>query len=230
MKSNREWAQEILNRVDPAFKHRWDVFMDEITSLLTPDDIWIDCGCGGNGLIGSYGHLAKEAYGVDVSEPMDNNSNFIKADIKNLPFPSAYADLVTLRFVVEHFDYPKLYFSEIERILKKDGKVLIITTNLISPIIYIPKLILPYSLKNKIISILYKVDSKDIFPTYHKLNTKGAFKTLHSRFDIFKIKYLSDLNYNRKWIFFLLLLWHLITRYLRLEFLRTNLLVILRKV
>ena len=229
MQSNKEWAQKILDRIDPAFKHRWEVYTNTIQKLLNTNSVWIDCGCGSNGLVESYGHLAKEAYGVDVAGPEKNISNFIKADIKRLPFSSEFADLVTLRFVVEHFDYPELYFSEIRRVLKRNGKVLIITTNLLCPIIFIPKIVFPYPLKSLIISKLYKVDTKDIFPTYHRINTQRQYKRLNKGLSFFSIEYLSDLNYSRKWIFLPLLSWHLLTRFLKLEYLRTNLLVTLRK-
>ncbi len=81
-----------------------------------------------------------------------DNENFIKADIGNLPFDSEYADLITLRFVVEHFQDQNKYLSELTRVLKKGGKIIILTTNLLSPLIFIPKFLLPYSIKSRILT------------------------------------------------------------------------------
>ena len=118
--------------------------------------------------------------------------------------------------------------NEVKRILAPGGKVLILTTNLLSPFIFIPKVILPNKIKMKILSSVFKVKDNDIFPAYHKLNTPGKFYKLKN----FKVKefiFISDLNYTRKSVFLILLLWHLITKVSWLQKLRTNILIVLEK-
>ena len=225
---NLVWSKKILSKYDPSFKHRWEIYNETVRHYLDDQKIWIDCGCGINGMVRTYGKYAKKAIGVDLID-IKGNEEFVKADIKALPFPSSYADLITLRFVVEHFQDENNYLPELIRTLKKGGKIIIITTNLLSPIIFIPRLLLPYPLKNKILTKLFKVTDDDVFPTYHKLNTLQKYRKMRKSFIIRELLYISDLNYKRKWIFILLFIWHMITKSKSLRKFRTNLLIVLEK-
>ena len=153
----------------------------------------------------------------------------MRADLKKLPIKDESVDLITLRFVVEHFENKEPYIGEMERVLRKRGRIIISTTNLLSPLIQIPR-ILPAMLKTKILSRLFRISESDIFPTYHKLNTPERINSLGENFRVSQFKFLSDLNYTRKWIFIFLLIFHLLTRIKFLKKLRTNIFVILEKV
>jgi ubiquinone/menaquinone biosynthesis C-methylase UbiE len=227
--TNKEWSEKILKKYDPSFKHRWEIYNDKINNLLDREKVWIDCGCGSNETITLYKHLAKTAIGIDITDPEDKN-NFIKADLKNLPIWSDFADLITLRFVIEHFEYPERYISEFKRVLKDRGKIVILTTNLLSPLIYLPRLFLPTSIKGKILTSLFKVKDNDVFKTYHKLNTLGKFRELSKNFEIKEVIYISDLNYTRKWLFLFLLIYHKITSLKILNKFRSNFLIVLIKI
>lgn len=227
--TNKEWSDKLIAKIDPEFRHRWEVFKDMVADLLDSNKTWIDCGCGNNLLVKDLGHLAKRAYGIDISDENKDYNDFIKADIKKIPLPAGTVDLITLRFVVEHFKDPEKYFDEAARILKQNGKILILTTNLYSPIIFLPKFFFPFYIKNIILSRLFKIESKEIFPTYHKINNPEKFKQLKKGLKVREIKFISDLNYTRRWIFLILFFWHYLTKIFRLEKLRTNLLVILEK-
>jgi ubiquinone/menaquinone biosynthesis C-methylase UbiE len=227
--SNKEWSEKILLKSDPLFKHRWEVYGNLLKEKLNSDTVWIDCGCGNNGDIRSFGPLAKTAIGIDVTDP-EYKINFIKGDIRNLPLPEEYADLITLRFVAEHFLNVNEYMSELSRVTKKGGKIIILTTNLLSPLIFFPKLLLPSPLRQKLLTILFKVKEDNVFPAYHKLNTPGKFHKINAGLKVTKMEYLSDINYTRKWIFIVFLIWHRITGIKPLKKFRTNLLVILEKV
>ena len=119
--------------------------------------------------------------------------------------------------------------SELNRILKTKGKIIILTTNLLSPFIFLPRLILPHSVKSKILTKIFKVNDNDVFPTYHKLNTPKFYARNPFGLRIKEIMFISDLNYTRKLVFLLLLIWHKITDNRLLKKFRTNILVILEK-
>ncbi len=225
---NKTWSENIINKYSPAFKHRWEVYDEIIKNNLSKEKIWIDCGCGNNGMIEHLGKLASKAIGVDIVD-IKNKNNYVKANIKKLPFSSGYADLVTLRFVVEHFEIEAEYIKELSRVLKKGGIMIILTTNLLSPFIFLPRLLLPYSIKSKILTKLFRVKDDDVFPTYHKINTPKKFKKLGKYFKIDEMIFISDLNYTRKWVFIILLAWHKITERKFLNKFRTNILVVLKK-
>jgi len=226
---NKAWSEKILNKFDPLFKHRWDVYNDKIKSSLNEKAVWIDCGCGSNGLVEQFGKYAKKAVGVDIAVNVEFKNNYIRADIRKLPFPPGYADLITLRFVVEHFEGSGVYLNEFRRVLKPGGKIIIITTNILSPFIFIPKLILPYSIKNKILTTIFKVSDDDVFPTYHHLNSPGKFYNLNNTFTVKELIFISDLNYTRKWMFLILFIWHKATNVKMLNRFKTNMLIVLEK-
>ena len=98
--------------------------------------MWVDIGCGDNSIVEDFGRRANFAVGIDFKTPeRRTTAQFICADLRNLPFKSEIADLVTLRFVVEHLQNIPDDFKDIERILKHSGHVLILTTNSWSPVL-----------------------------------------------------------------------------------------------
>lgn len=226
--NNKEWSEKILQKFDPSFKHRWEFYDEILKSILNTKTIWLDCGCGNNEKVENFTGFAKTALGVDIISPLYRN-NYLKADLKKLPFRPQYADLITLRFVVEHFENSNEYINEFSRVCKKGGKIIILTTNILSPLIFLPRLLLPYWLRNKILTKIFKVDDTDVFPAYHKLNSSNKFNQLNKLYSIKEMIFISDLNYTRKWVFILLLIWHMITKPKILNQYRTNLLVILQK-
>jgi len=225
---NKEWSDNILRKVDPSFKHRWEVFDDAIRKYVTPETVWLDLGCGDNATIREFGPLAKQAIGVDIVRHEQLAGPFVLADIRHLPFADASVDLITLRFVVEHFAERQSYFDELHRVLKPGGRIILLTTNIASPFIFLPRIFLPYPLKHALITKIFKVADEDIFPTYHQANSRHALQTLQG-FTAEHFEYISDLNYTRKWMFLVFLMWHILTASRPLFFLRTNIFAVLRR-
>jgi ubiquinone/menaquinone biosynthesis C-methylase UbiE len=153
--NNQEWSEKILNKFDPEFKHRWIVFDELLKDSLGNEIVWIDCGAGNNENVKKFDQLCKNSVGVDLINA-EYKENFVKADIKLLPFKSQCANLITLRFVAEHFDSTEKYFNELSRVLIKGGKIIILTTNILCPLIFLPKLLFPYSLKSFVIKRIFK--------------------------------------------------------------------------
>lgn len=225
---NREWSEKVLLKFDGNFRHRWVLFDELVTNSLNKEIVWFDCGAGNNESVYRFNHLSKFAIGLDILKPLYCN-NFIISRIEHLPFKLNSTDLITLRFVVEHFVDPYAHLSELGRVLRPGGKIIILTTNILSPFIFLPKLFLPQSLKAKLLTKIFKVNDEDVFPTFHKLNSLCAIKKHSKKFIVERIQFISDLNYKRKWMFIILLGWHLVTRPKILNKFRTNLLVVLNK-
>lgn len=75
-------------------------------------------------------------YGIDISYYALNYSkienkefNLINASAGNLPFESNYFDAIVTFDVVEHLKDPRLFFSEANRVLRKDGLIIVSTPN-----------------------------------------------------------------------------------------------------
>lgn len=136
----------------------------------------MDIGCGKNENIADFGHLAKKAIGIDVLDhPERVEAPFLLADMRSIPLPSEYADLITLRFVVEHLQKIPADFSEVLRLLKPGGNLIILTTNSWSPLIFLPRLV-SFRVKRWVIQHTFGVQSDDIFETYHRFNSFGIMK------------------------------------------------------
>ncbi len=229
MNKNEKWAAKIISRWDPSFKYRWTVFNEMLAELQNPSHFGLDIGCGENSELAEDLNFRFKT-GTDLIFPKSSNSQpitFIQSDLYCLPFKNNSYDLVLLRFVVEHIKNPDVAFSEIARILRPGGLVLIMTTNICSPLIFLPKL-LPYYLRKKLILKLFGVSENDIFPTYHRINSRVSFSKVLPSFEIQKWKYIQDVNLNHRWVFSLFFIWHLLTKWLKLFFFRTNIIALLK--
>ena len=108
-----------------------------------------------------------------------------------------------------------------------DGHVLIHTTNIHSPLILFGKL-LPGLLRNRLFTGILGANERDVFRTFHKVNTLGAFRRIKD-FKIEEVYAVQDLNWTNRFVFLCLLVYHMFTKLPGLWRLRTNLIVLLRK-
>jgi len=224
--NNRNWTDKLIQRFDPTFKQRWDAYDELICSFMTHESMWIDIGCGENLSVEVFGQRSNFAVGLDQQLPKRKPSApFVCADIRYLPFFSGSFDLVTLRFVVEHLLQIPENLADITRILKPKGYVIIITTNLWSPFVFMAQL-LPARFKRKLLRSLYKVRESEILPTYHQLNTPNQMKKGIHRMKLIRLEYVQGASFIRWWLFLLFFFWYLITRIKFLERFRDNLLAV----
>ena len=79
-----------------------------------------------------------------------NNVLFVVGDIQNLPFVENVFDLVVCCDVLEHVEKPDKAVEELAMILRKKGRLLISTSNLLNPAVLIDTL-LPNAVSKKII-------------------------------------------------------------------------------
>jgi len=124
-KNNKTYIQYTDDRLKKIIK---------IVVSLRPTKI-LDIGCGSGYLINELSKSIKsEFYGVDVySENKRSDWVYKKADItKGIPFEDGQFDCVVCGEVIEHIPNPDFLLNEINRILKKDGYLIISTPNLVS--------------------------------------------------------------------------------------------------
>lgn len=112
----------------------------EFASQLTQGKRVLDAACGtgyGADILSKY---AQEVHAIDISDDaikyaQDNykkeNLNFKVADIENLPFKDNYFDIVVSFETIEHVNKEKQknFLSEIKRVLKDDGILIMSTPN-----------------------------------------------------------------------------------------------------
>lgn len=95
----------------------------------------LDVGCGTGIFLNIARKRGWEVSGIDVSDyaaQIAKERFGIQVDLRPLTeikFPSEYFDVITLWDSIEHFSHPSLYLREINRILKRDGILVLNTPN-----------------------------------------------------------------------------------------------------
>jgi SAM-dependent methyltransferase len=225
----RERALSLIRTLDPGYHHRWEIFDGIVKRISGPEARWLDGGCGTN--------LAVEEFpcalnvGLDAHRHPELRRNpgafFVQGELERLPFRDRTFTLATLNTVVEHLCAPAAVFHEINRVLEPGGHLLIHTTNILSPPIFLGKLI-PHRVRRAMFTRIMGAGESDVFPALHRANTPGVLLRIEG-FVAEEFHAVQDLNWNNRVFFSCLLAWHLLTRLPGLWRLRTNLIVLLRK-
>ena len=227
MQRNR--IERIFYKFNPEYRHRYDIYNELLCNNLTEQTVWLDFGCGLNDYVADFGRRANTALGIDaVIDPRKADAPFLQADLRKIPLPSAHADLVTMRMVVEHLEKIPEDLSEAERLLKPGGKLIILATNLLSPAVFLPRL-LPFPVKQWLIKRFFRVQGEDVFPTHHKFNTPGKIAKGFGNVRLLSVDYLEQVPLPNPLLTTIFGLWYTITRAPGLTRLRSNLLVVFEK-
>lgn len=222
-------AESLIRALDPSYRFRWEVYDSILKNLITPETRWLDAGCGMN--------LAAQEFPCRLNVGMDKYLHhglhrgsgvfFIAGDLEYIPFNDRTFNLVSLNTVVEHLEDPAPVFREIHRVLAPDGHLLIHTTNIQSPMIFLGKA-LPQRLRRLLFTRAFGALEDDIFKTYHRANTAQALKNIPG-FKVVEFHAVQDINRTRRSVFLVLLGYHLLSLLPGLRWLRTNMVVLLRK-
>ncbi|MFQ3545007.1 class I SAM-dependent methyltransferase [Halobacillus rhizosphaerae] len=135
-------VQDIFSKNKEAYvsskTHSNRADLDQITKSLKPQTNWVvlDIATGG-------GHVAKQlspsvstVFASDITKDMLENTAhhlshlknvyYVIADAENLPFLNEIFDAVTCRIAPHHFPEPEKFVEEVSRVLKPQGKFLLI--------------------------------------------------------------------------------------------------------
>ena len=149
-----------------------------LDGALRPGSIVLDAGCGRTTRLRFYRDRIDRLVGVDADEDAgrENTSldEFVPANLdERLPFDDATFDLVYANFVVEHLDAPASAFGEWRRVLRPDGRVVLLTSNRASPAMALADR-LPTGLKLGIKRRGAGAAERDVYPTRYRANTPAA--------------------------------------------------------
>ncbi|MCE5271368.1 class I SAM-dependent methyltransferase [bacterium] len=222
--ANELWARALAARLLPGEPFRWELYEQRLSEVLPGAGLWFDLGAGGTDFIRENAALA-DGIAVDLTAPAHKSGPFVLADIQALPFRDRSAGTLALRFVVEHLDKPHRAWAECARVLRPGGRLLLITTNRLSPLVALAALV-PSSLRRALIARLYRVPREAVLPTHHRWNTPRRVADSPEGFRLERIEYVEALDWSRRWLFRVLLALARLTRKPGLRRFRSNILAL----
>ena len=235
------WRME--KRIVPGLRYSQTIFEEELAGLIDQHSDWIDLGCGRRILppwrVNEEKMLAqrcKSLVGIDFDmQSLKDNSSIhhrVRGHMSHLPFPEGMADLVTANMVVEHLDAPLSQFREVHRILRPGGLFLFHTPNAWGYPVLLSRAI-PHSIKSRLARVMDGRHEEDVFPTFYRANTRARISEFaeKSGFEVVKIRLISTTAMFHMFppLAALELLYLRLLETGRMEALRSNLIVILRR-
>lgn len=137
----------LQKEIDPAFARRARIILENLDLKNGMKVLDVGCGRGFYEIAISTIYPGHMVVGVDLNEGYltvarktvrSNSISFIKADATELPFPDNSFDRVICSEVLEHVKDDCAVLSEIHRVVKKKGKVLISVPNKHYPFLWDP--------------------------------------------------------------------------------------------
>jgi SAM-dependent methyltransferase len=178
-------------------------FYGRINSLLQPEMIVLDVGCGRGGALlddkvtfrRNFQNLkgkVQHVIGIDVDPIGDANPGIDEFRLlhgKLWPVATESVDLIVSDFVLEHISEPNEYFKEVFRVLKPNGFYCARTSNKFGYVGLVARLIpekkhkhvLGYAQKDRV--------EHDVFPTLFRANTISTLRKLISQHGLVGVVY-----------------------------------------
>jgi 2-polyprenyl-3-methyl-5-hydroxy-6-metoxy-1,4-benzoquinol methylase len=164
---------------------------------------WIDVG-GGRDIFPENPRLARSLASrcslVTAIDPSDNvySNTFVhrpvRCTIENYDTPQQF-DLATLRMVAEHVENPEQVVQALHRLLRLEGKAIVLTVNLWSPITILSRFT-PFRTHHPIKRLFWGGEERDTFPVRYRMNTRNTLRHLFEQngFREATFAYLDDLS------------------------------------
>ena len=148
----------------------------------------LEFGCGKDlPLTRLLGARFAERYATDIEdvpvEVLPPGVTFRRCSAQRIPFDDATFDVVAIRSVVEHLEYPAETFAELFRVTKPEGRILMNLSNKWDYVSVIARL--SGGSKSNILKSVVRTDMDD-FPVFYRCNTRRAMEEVAGRagFDV----------------------------------------------
>ncbi len=177
----RQKCWEIIEREYPEEKDKYAITQGLVAKSLKDNCILLDAGSGHWSNFPEVSHLKGIKIGIDkIPDDIRKNKSIdirLCADINCIPLKSESVDIIICNMVFEHLEKPETNFSELSRVLKKDGH-LIFMTPCIYNIVTIISRILPDHFHKKLAKLLTCTSESDTFRTFYRANSVGRLRRM----------------------------------------------------
>ncbi len=127
-----------LKTISPIYQNKHN-FVKENIKKISKNNKVLDVGCGYGEYLNLYEERGAVVAGMDVDkEAIKGIKNARYASITSIPFEDNSFDTLNCIDVLEHVDDEDKAFSELSRVLKKDGTLIMTVPNRYYPISYDP--------------------------------------------------------------------------------------------
>ena len=159
-----------------------EVEAEFLFAALPANAVVLDAGCGRRSRMGEYRDRIGRLVGVDLDAKAgaENLSvdQFVRADLgRRLPFEDGAFDLVYANFVVEHLEDPPTTFAEWRRVLRHEGSLILLTSNVANPYLAVARF-LPERVRSFLKHRGPGVAARDVIPTHYRANRPDVLESL----------------------------------------------------
>lgn len=124
-------------------RRRRDVVLECLSEFQGPEGIVLDVGCGSGALVVAMAGMNHQVHGMDISEGMVamarkfseeqglNPEHIHLGEVEAIPYDDGFFDVVTCVGVLEYVCDEKVALSELQRIIKTDGLIILTMPNIL---------------------------------------------------------------------------------------------------
>lgn len=163
----------------PGYRSSNQVYEDLLLRCLAAQSRALDAGCGRAGVLRHYTDRVRQAVGLDsdLASLQENEglAQKVLGDLTHMPFAEGVFDLVLCTWVVEHLRSPDLAFAEMARVLRRGGRLLLLTPNAWNYVTLVGRLI-PARLQRFLVRKIYGRQAGDTFPVAYRANTRRGLE------------------------------------------------------
>jgi len=153
-----------------------DRYRELIARYATAESAVLDAGCGATmPFLRELAPHVRLAVGVDLEalRPGTDGPLGCRADVGKIPFRDETFDLIISMSVVEHLEEPVAVFSELRRLLKPGGTLIVQTPNRYDYVSLIAHWT-PFAFHRWVVPRVMNRQEEDVFPTRYRANTRAA--------------------------------------------------------
>lgn len=176
----RPRVRDLFHAYYPSYRGEEAVFRDMIDAAIADADRVLDIGCG-SGELCSHDLRAKArvVVGIDVDPGVAGNrwvTHAVRAAVGALPLRAGSVDLIVCRYVLEHLVDPRRDFTEVARVLRPNGRFVLLTPNAHHYVTLVSRFTPMWM--HRLMKAGHGIDHQGVFPTYYRANTRRAIQRL----------------------------------------------------